>query len=502
MSIPLDEILSSEALAFGAPEVVAGSRAVPGRQVRWVHSSEVVHIAPLLRGGELLLSGGQSFLALRQGAQLEYVRSLAERSVAGVAIETVGGRSLPAEVGDAADELGLPLIALRRVVPFVEVAEAVNRRIVSRQVEALQRADALSQLLTERMAAAGASLRLVLELTAEALGTAAAVVDPAGALLEAAGDPDGLSSPALVVAGLSVGGVDVAQLELRGDPGADAPLLETVAQRIRGIVALALAQRHRPSLARMADDALLRMIVAGGGGDQLLELAEASGLAPEASVAMGVFRTSDPAVQSSAGVERVLRGCSRSARLQTDGETVVALLAFDPGRCAAERAEMIAALRAEFARTGTVGALGPTARSVKGASRSLAEARATLRLGRASKWEHAVYDSADFVVERFAERELTRQASEAFVQETLGPVIELERRRGGELVRTLDVWITAGCNTADAARTLFLERQSLHKRLARIFEALGGDPRGSGQLGALAFAVKLARGNAQLRDRG
>jgi purine catabolism regulator len=112
-----------------------------------------------------------------------------------------------------------------------------------------------------------------------------------------------------------------------------------------------------------------------------------------------------------------------------------------------------------------------------------------------------VYDSADFVVERFAERELSREASEGFVQETLGPLIDLEQRRGGELVRTLDVWITAGCNTAEAARALFLERQSLHKRLARIFDALGGDPRGTGQLGALAFAVKLARGNAQLRER-
>ena len=67
-------------------------------------------------------------------------------------------------------------------------------------------------------------------------------------------------------------------------------------------------------------------------------------------------------------------------------------------------------------------------------------------------------------------------------------------------MRTLDVWITEGCNTAEAARVLFLERQSLHKRLARIFEVLGGDPRGTGRLGALAFAVKLVRGNARLRD--
>ncbi|MCH6471679.1 PucR family transcriptional regulator [Sinomonas terrae] len=496
MSIPLDEILTGEALRFGDPAVVGGASVVPGRRVRWVHSSEVVQIAPLLRGGELLLTGGQAFLGLRPGAQLEYVRSLAERSVAGVAVETLAGRRLSDDVLAAADELGLPLIELRRVVPFVEVAEAVNRRIVSRQVEALQAADALSQRLTERMAVSGSSLGPLLALAAEALGAAVVVVDDSGAVLEAAGHAD---ESVVASVPLGVGGVDVARLEFRGGAGADASLIETVAPRVRGIVALALAQHHRPSLARMADDALLRMVLAGGGGDQLLELAEASGLGLETPVAAAIFRSSSSAPPSAA-VERALRGMRARARLQADGDTAVALLTFDPGREATERGELVAALRDALARTGTVGALGPTTPNIRGASASLVEARTTLRLGRASKWDYAVYDSADFVVERFAERELSRQAAQAFVQETLGPLIELEQKRGGELVRTLDVWITAGCNTADAARTLFLERQSLHKRLARIFGALGGDPRGTGRLGALAFAVKLARGNAQLRD--
>ncbi|WP_138444019.1 PucR family transcriptional regulator [Sinomonas susongensis] len=503
MSVPLEEVLGSEPLRFGDPVVVAGAEAVARKVVRWVHSSEVVQIAPLLRGGELLLTGGQAFLALRPGAQLEYVRSLAERAVAGVAVETVGGRLLPRAVLEAADELGLPLVELRRVVPFVEVAESVNRRIVSRQVEALQTADALSQRLAERMAVSGSALRPILELTAQALGAAVAVVDPALGILEAAGD-QAAGAPAqeggaFASVGLSVGGVDVARLELRGGPDVDASLLETVAQRVRGIVALALAQRHRPSLARMADDALMRMVVAGGGGDQLVELAEASGLAADAPVAVALFQASADS-QPRGAVERALRGAGARARLHTDGETTIALVALTAPRAPAERAGLMAALREALARTGTVGALGPTAPTIRGASSSLAEARTTLRLGRASKWDHAVYDSADFVVERFAERELSRTAAEALVQETLGAVIELEQRRGGELVRTLDVWITAGCNTADAARILFLERQSLHKRLARIFDALGGDPRGTGRLGALAFAVKLARGNAQLRD--
>jgi len=498
MAVPLSEVLESEALLPGHPVVLAGQEAVAQRSVRWVHSSEVVQIAPLLRGGELLLVGGQNFLALREGAQLEYIRSLSERGVACVAFETAGGRDIPAEVLAAAEEAGLPLVELRNVVPFVEVAEWVNRRIVSRQVEALQMADALSQQLAEQMAAGGSPLLPILELTARALDASVAVIDPRGIVIESAGaEPPGDRPPSLSVE-LNVGGIDIARLEI-SSASEDPDLLETVAQRIRGIVALALSQHHRPSLARMADDALLRMIVAGGGGDQLLELAEAAGLPPDVPVAVALFRSRDSG-RPAPDAERALRAKGTHIRLHADGDALIALVAFDRGGSVSARQELIRSLRESLSRSGTLGAVGPTEPSIRGASRSLAEARTTLRLGRASKWEHAVYDSADFVVERFAERELPRHAVELFIEETLGPLLELERRRGGELVRTLDVWITEGCNTAEAARVLFLERQSLHKRLARIFEVLGGDPRGTGRLGALAFAVKLVRGNARLRD--
>jgi purine catabolism regulator len=118
----------------------------------------------------------------------------------------------------------------------------------------------------------------------------------------------------------------------------------------------------------------------------------------------------------------------------------------------------------------------------------------------AGKWSDAVYDASDFLVERMAERSLPRGVVDDLVEEALGELVRLDQRHGGELVRTLDVWISTGCNATEAAHLLFLERQSLHKRLRRIFQALGGDPRGRGQLAALALAVRLVRGGAQLRD--
>ena len=498
MSLPLTEILGGDALAAGAPVVVGGAPAIAGARVRWVHSSEVLEIAPLLSGGELLLTGGAALLALKPAAQAEYVWSLASRRVAALAVETAGsGRHLPAEIVAAADEAGLPLVELRQVVPFVEVAEAVNRRIVSGQVTALQLADRLSQSLAERIAATGAQLAPLLELLSETLGVHSRVVDSRGGLLASAGPEPDDGAWTASDAELAVGGIGVARLELLGRPGVDAELLETVLARVRSIVALALAQRHRPSLARLAEDELVRLIAAGGGGDRLLELAQAAGLGADRPLAMAVVR------RPSGGpgdIEQRVREALPAALLGCEGAWVDVLVPLPAGAGYAERERLLGVLRGVVRGTGLTGALGPTAPTVRQAAGSLAEARATWRIGRSSKWTDGVYDASDFLVERLAERSLSRGAVDAVVEELLGELIRLEQRHGGELVRTLDVWITTGCNASEAAKLLFLERQSLHKRLRRIFQALGGDPRNRGKLGALAFAVKLVRGNAQLRD--
>jgi purine catabolism regulator len=57
MSMSLREVLATDVLQETEPEVLAGHGALD-REVRWVHSSEIYEIAPLLSGGELLLTTG------------------------------------------------------------------------------------------------------------------------------------------------------------------------------------------------------------------------------------------------------------------------------------------------------------------------------------------------------------------------------------------------------------------------------------------------------------
>ncbi|WP_347108765.1 helix-turn-helix domain-containing protein [Paenarthrobacter sp. S56] len=151
---------------------------------------------------------------------------------------------------------------------------------------------------------------------------------------------------------------------------------------------------------------------------------------------------------------------------------------------------MLEALRELEMPAGSAMAVGPLGTGIDEAPWSLAEARRTLDLPCV---EPGVTDSEAFAVELLAGEALDPARREAFVQRQLGAVVEHDRLRRSGLLATLAVWLDSGCNTAQAARELHLERQSMHHRLQRIFELCGGDPRGNGRLAALHMATKFAR---------
>ena len=140
--------LRSPPLADGVPEILAGAAGLD-KPLRWVHSVESPGIASLLRGGELLLMTGIG-LPDDEAAQRRFVGSLVERQVAGVVIELgTAFTRVPRVLVSEAEAHDLPLIALHREVPFVEVTEALHREIVNRQALALQRGDEAHRRFTE-----------------------------------------------------------------------------------------------------------------------------------------------------------------------------------------------------------------------------------------------------------------------------------------------------------------------------------------------------------------
>ena len=118
--------------------VLRGAQVVAGRRglqapVRWCHVAEVLDIARLLSGGELLLTTGLA-LDVAPARQAAYIADLHASGVAGLMLELNRPfHTVPQALVDAAEGAGLPLISLPFDTKFVQVTEAVHRLVLGRQ---------------------------------------------------------------------------------------------------------------------------------------------------------------------------------------------------------------------------------------------------------------------------------------------------------------------------------------------------------------------------------
>lgn len=84
-----------------------------------------------------------------------------------------------------------------------------------------------------------------------------------------------------------------------------------------------------------------------------------------------------------------------------------------------------------------------------------------------------------------------KQALHAFVVNCLGPLIEHDRTRGSELLRTLKVYLDHDGSKQVVAQKLFIVRQSLYYRLEQIEELLGQDYMSPEKRIALQVALRV-----------
>lgn len=511
MPVRLEDVLKHPTLTAADPVVRAAAGAVPRTQLRWVHSSEVLDIASLLGGGELLLTGGQALAAASDERRTGYIRDLARRGVAALAVETGSVLpSIPSSMVSAAEEAGLPLIELRRVVPFVAVMEAINSQLVSQSAAQLQQADQASHAMAVELAH-GSSLDRILGVLAAATGAEVELISTAGITLasaEPAGDTD---APAHVASAdeardhqrtvhveVPVRGIPSARLTLHVREDADVNLARIAGNRSVDILSLALLQRMPPGLKELAGAALIRAIDSGKQNWRLQELGPAAGIPVSARVVAVVVR-SPASKELRRSVEHLLDPGGQYSASYADNAELLALAVLRSANPHVERQKIVDGLQSLDVPEGTVSAVGPAASGIAAAPWSLSEARLTLELaadvgrGRSGAISpRRVFDAQAFAVERLAVQSMDEPVRRDFIRQQLGAVLEHDAQRHSQLVETLRVWLDSGCNTAQAARDLHLERQSMHQRMQRIFSLCGGDPRGTGRLAALHLATRLA----------
>jgi GAF domain-containing protein len=86
-----------------------------------------------------------------------------------------------------------------------------------------------------------------------------------------------------------------------------------------------------------------------------------------------------------------------------------------------------------------------------------------------------------------------RAELEAFVERVVGPVLDYDRRRGTELVETLEAWFATGGRPVETAKRLHVHANTVAQRLERITALLGHELRDPGRGLDVQLALRLWR---------
>jgi purine catabolism regulator len=505
--LSVGQVLDMAVLRGADPVVLAGADGL-GRAVRWVHTTELVDIGPLLRGGDLLLTTGIA-LPDNPAALTAFVRSLADSDAVGLVVE-LGRRwqQVPEPVVLECDRLGLPLVALRREVRFATITQAVGERLVDGQLAALREAERVHDTFTElSLAEAGPEQILA---AAQQLAGAPVVLENAqhrvldfrpgpGDVTEFLDDWERRShrvrGDERTVWDRSNGWL-VARVGRRergwgrlviGTPEEPSQRLVTVAERAAAALALHLLHdRHRQGRLRRLHQELLLGVLATPGDPDLARRVGLAGVAVEGATLVGVVLRplGTPATDGglpgrldelvAACLHAVEDGHALVAAFETD---VRALVQVPRGRSAVTTVDRLVA--AARSRVPAVAAAGTPVDGLRHADRSLREAAHVL----AALPAHDEQDPGRVGAHRIEDVHLRGLLAlledddrlRDFAERELAPLRAADERDGSDLLGATRALLDHWGSKSAAAAALAVSRPVLYDRLHRIEAVLGAD---------------------------
>ena len=510
------QVLELPEVRRGRPRLLAGEKAV-GNRVRWVHVSELPDIAPLLRGGELILTTGIA-LSGDERSLARYVDELAVAAASGLVIE-LGRRfaALPDALVEAARRRGLPLVALEREVPFVRITEAVHSIIVDAQVKQLQDAETVHRRFTElSLQGAGAEriVSVISELTGrpvvlenlahQVLACASAGV-PVDELLEdwearsrfvRLSRPTQLASlrDRWLVTTIGARGEEWGRVFLR--PDGEPSSLDTIALE-RGAGALAmnrLMEREQASLERMAHRTIIDDIRSGNSvtdGD-IAARASALGVPLNSRRLIGAVARMTPVASDHLRDTQLRDAAETTATAVREGggaalvgpmgrDEIALVLALPAGdrdlRDVLERLmRRVRQAIAEAAPDVRVSlAVGSVADQLSGLRRSLGEAQQIATAAPGLPDGKAYHELSDIHIRGLLHLLGDDPRLQTFVEHELGALLMHDSAHGTDLIETLRAYLVHGRNKSAAATAIGMSRPAFYQRLERIQRILSTD---------------------------
>jgi purine catabolism regulator len=485
--------------------------------IRGVQTSDLLDPTPWLSPGELLLTTARQLDG--DASQREFVGRLARLGLVGLG---VGTTLVPAEhLIDAADSHGLPVLEIPDTVPFIAITHAASDRIAGDDQDVMLRALEAHEALEQSMAAKPGLATLV-EALSGLLDAAVIVFDGAGNQLvrrDLETPPEARILSALAneiqrarrqdgrTPSISFDGHGVRCLGLpvsaarSGEEGrtADAWLVavkdngglssaeEVLLRQAAPLAALELLRRRMADAGkrRAAGDVLAAIVGGELAGDELRRRLEPLGLSDTAA-AIVIQRPADERFSSlhiEAALAAALRRESAPGLVASTGPLTCALVPGLPNEpLFALAARVSTSVSADLATPVEVGA--GRAVSVGSVRQSFDEARSALDARSVSRADAPVSEAAGGgPVATFRDLGsyqllLSLQGEDAlrlFCESILGPIEAMESSYGGELLKSLQVFIECNGQWERAARQLFCHRHTLRYRIRKIEELTDRD---------------------------
>jgi purine catabolism regulator len=507
------DLLDLPELAVGLPQVDAGRRGLDAR-VRWVHVSELPDIAGLLSGGEVILTTGIALPDTDEQLRA-YADGLAAAGAVALMVE-LGRRfdALPRALVKACEGHRLPLISLRRELRFVEVTQAVHSLIVAEQINALHASELAHRVFT-RLCVEGASASSIVHEAARLSGCAVvfenlvhqvvAHAPAARSTNDVLRDWSTRSRAAQTAAHSDVCGPEgwvIAMVEARGEvwgrlvllpDGEPSALQFMVLERAATALTLnrLLEQQQDPMELQAHRTALADII------DRRFESAEdihartaALGVptARRQLVAVVVELSADRAHQPHARPRDLEAELVASALRAADVKALVGSLR--PGRVGvllpladgADASKVLTRVaqhvlaKADSAKVSRpVIGVGSAVNDLDAVRRSFAEASHAAEAAQGSPEDKPYYELPDVQLRGLLYVLGGDPRLQAFVERTLGPLLDHDAKNGTDLLGALQIYLTHGRNKSAAADAAHLSRQAFYQRLTTIEKVLTVD---------------------------
>lgn len=522
------DVLALPEVQYGRPEVDAGDDHLD-RPVRWAHVSELPDIANLLQGGELVLTTGIALPESDEGLR-SYVSALADVDAAGLMIE-LGRRfsALPKSLVTSCHRNGLPLVALQREVKFVKVTEAVHSLVIEEQFAYMREAVRVHEVFTSLCVDGATAIDIVREashltgcpvvfenLMHQVIAYDAARV-PADDLLrnwEARSRsvvcPQGTTrdtAEGWILTPVSARGETWGRLLLAYGGGTPTSLEIMIVER--AAVALTLnrllersqetleRQAHRSTLSDIIEDRFksskemqARMLALGIPTSSCALVSIVVDIAVDTAEHEVLATAHRRADQNAELVNSAVRAVGTRALVGALHARRVGILL--PIRTLGERETLLRKIalciedlldskhksnsdEPHATQRRVLIGVGSLVTDLSEVRRSFAEAGHVVEAARGCAEVKLYYELPDIQLQGLLYILADDPRVQAFVERTLGPLLDHDARHSTGLVETLRIYLESGRNKSAAADDAFLSRQALYQRLSSIERILDVD---------------------------